>query len=62
MQHVDKNAKLAQVMVDTVFSYGELGFQETETSNYLTSVLEKNGFKVERNIAGIPTAWMATWG
>lgn len=59
---IDANAKLAQVMVDTVFSFGELGFQEIETSKYLTDILEKNGFKVERGIAGIPTAWMATWG
>src|SRR5206468_6953160 len=35
---------------------------EYETSNYLTAILEKNGFKVERNYAGIPTAWFATWG
>src|SRR5712692_5892550 len=51
-----------QQMVDQVFSYGELGFQEFETSNYLTGILEKNGFKVERSYAGIPTAWFATWG
>src|SRR5262244_3038830 len=55
-------AKQSQVMVDMVFSYGELGFQEVETSKYLTGVLEKEGFKIERGIAGIPTAWMATWG
>jgi aminobenzoyl-glutamate utilization protein B len=54
--------KQAQVMVDTIFSFGELGYQEYETSKYLTALLEKNGFKVERGIAGIPTAWMATWG
>src|SRR3569832_58016 len=54
--------KQIQVMVDTVFSYGELGFQEFETSKYLTGILEKNGFKVERGIAGIPTAFMASWG
>ena len=59
---VDGNAKLVQVMIDTIYSYGELGFQEFETSKYLTDLLEKNGFKVERGIAGIPTAWMATWG
>lgn len=29
---VDANAKLAQVMTDTIFSFGELGFQEVETS------------------------------
>jgi aminobenzoyl-glutamate utilization protein B len=61
-EHVDKNAKLAQVMVDTVFSFGELGFQEVETSKYLTGILEKNGFRIERGIAGIPTAWIASWG
>lgn len=59
---VAQMAKQIQVMVDTVFSFGELGFQEVETSKYLTGILEKEGFRVERGIAGIPTAWMATWG
>jgi aminobenzoyl-glutamate utilization protein B len=59
---IDARAKTAQEMVDSVFSFGELGFQEIETSRYLTAVLEKNGFKVERGIAGIPTAWAARWG
>ncbi len=62
LKEVDGNAKLVQVMVDTMYSFGELGFQEFETSKYLTSLLEKNGFKVEHGISGIPTAWMATWG
>jgi aminobenzoyl-glutamate utilization protein B len=60
--HIDSMKKQAQVMVDTVFSYGELGFQEFETSKYLTGLLEKEGFKIERGIAGIPTAWVASWG
>src|SRR5271154_261404 len=51
-----------QIMVDTIFSFAELGFQEVETSKYLTGILEAEGFKIERGIAGIPTAWMATWG
>jgi len=58
---VDGNAKLVQVMIDTLYSFSELGFQEFETSKYLTALLEKNGFTVERGIAGIPTAYMATW-
>ena len=56
------HAKDVQVMVDKVFSFGELGFQEFETSAYLTSVLEKNGFSIEKNISNVPTAWMAKWG
>src|SRR5689334_20685621 len=59
---IDSMKKQAQVMVDSVFSFGELGFQEFETSKYLTGILEKEGFKIERNIAGIPTAWVASWG
>jgi aminobenzoyl-glutamate utilization protein B len=59
---VEAMKKRTQVMNDMVFSFGELGFQEFETSKYLTEILEKEGFAVERGIAGIPTAWMATWG
>lgn len=54
--------KTAQVMVDKVFSFGELGFQESETSNYLCGILEKNGFQITKGIAGVPTAWWAKWG
>jgi aminobenzoyl-glutamate utilization protein B len=59
---VDSMSTFTQQMVDQVFSFGEPGFQEVETSKYLTGILEKNGFKIERGIAGIPTAWTATWG
>src|SRR5437588_3331101 len=59
---IDAMKKQAQVMVDSVFSFGELGFQEVETSKYLTGILEKEGFQIERNYAGIPTAWVASWG
>jgi aminobenzoyl-glutamate utilization protein B len=59
---IEAMKKQAQVMVDSVYSFGELGFQEFETSKYLSEILEKEGFKVERGIAGIPTAFVATWG
>ena len=62
MGQIDAMKKQAQVMNDTVFSYAELGFQEFETSKYLSGILEKEGFKIERGVAGIPTAFMATWG
>ena len=51
-----------QQMVDSIFSFGELGFQETETHRYVVDILKKNGFTVEEGVAGIPTAFMATWG
>ena len=61
-QEVEKNAVRGQQINDMLFSFSELGFQEIETFNYLTTLLEKNGFKIQRGIAGVPTAWIATWG
>src|SRR3546814_9527011 len=59
---VGAQAKQIQVMVDQVFSYAEPGFQEVNTAEYLTAILERNGFTVTRGVAGIPTAFTATWG
>jgi aminobenzoyl-glutamate utilization protein B len=58
---VDSMSTFTQQMVDQIFSFAELGFQEEETSKYLTGILEKNGFTVTRGTAGIPTAWVAVW-
>ena len=61
-EDVDAMATFTQQMVDQIFSFGELGFQEVETHRYLVDLLRKNGFTVQEGIAGIPTAFMATWG
>jgi aminobenzoyl-glutamate utilization protein B len=62
LAEVDNMGTFTQQMVDSIFSFAELGFQEFETSRYLTELLEQNGFTVEKGIAGVPTAFMATWG
>jgi len=62
ISEVESLRVLTQQMVDQIFSFSELGFQEYETSKYVTGLLEKNGFKVERGVAGIPTAWTASYG
>ncbi|MBN3521791.1 amidohydrolase [Algoriphagus lutimaris] len=58
---VQADAKLSQVMVDKIFSFAELGFQEIESSKYLTGILAENGFEIKMGVSGIPTAWFATW-
>jgi aminobenzoyl-glutamate utilization protein B len=58
---VDSMSTLTQQMVDMLFSFGELGFQEEESQKYLAGILERNGFVVKRGVAGIPTAWEARW-
>jgi aminobenzoyl-glutamate utilization protein B len=60
--HVDGLRKMTQEIVDSLFSFSELGFQEFETQRYLTAILEQNGFKIERGVSGIPSSWWASWG
>src|SRR5947208_2677863 len=59
---VDSMQENIQKWNDSVFSFAEPGFQEFETSKYLTAILKQNGFSVQEGVAGIPTAFMATWG
>src|SRR5262249_43817001 len=62
IREIDGRARFTQQVVDQIFSFGELGFQETETSRFLTHMLRDSGFTVEEGVAGIPTAWVASWG
>ena len=55
-------SKLSQVMVDSIFSFGELGFQEHQTVEYITGILRDEGFEIETGCAGMPTCYVATWG
>ena len=59
---IDARKDQAQQINDMLFSFSELGFQEEESFTYLTNLLEKEGFTVQKGVAGIPTAWIATWG
>ena len=59
---IDSMQKLTQEIIDSLFSFAELGFQEFETQRYLAEILEANDFSVELGVAGIPSAWWASWG
>lgn len=61
LQMVESRSKQVQEIVDMLFSFQELGFQEFETQKYLTGILQKEGFTVEKGVAGIPSAWTAKW-
>jgi aminobenzoyl-glutamate utilization protein B len=61
-REIDARAPFTARLVDQIFSFGELGFQEVESSRFLVGVLRDSGFTVEEGIAGIPTAWVASWG
>jgi aminobenzoyl-glutamate utilization protein B len=62
MEMTEGRRKFTQEMVDSIFSFSELGYQETETAAYVTGILEKEGFRVQRGCAGMPTCFVAEWG
>ena len=45
-----------------IWGHAEMGYQEVKSSNLLATELEKEGFKITRNVAGIPTAFIAEYG
>lgn len=49
-------------IADSIWSFAELGMQEFRSSSILIRALEREGFSVEKNVAGIPTCFVATWG
>ena len=55
-------AKLVQEIVDSLFSFSELGYQEFESAKYVTDTLKRNGFRIKMGAAGMPTAFVAEWG
>ena len=46
---------------DAIWSYAELGLEEYKSSKLLADTLEGAGFKVDRGVAGMPTAFTASW-
>ncbi|MBR2364980.1 MAG: amidohydrolase [Lentisphaeria bacterium] len=49
-------------LADTVWDNAETAFKEYRSSAALIAYLKKNDFEIEKNIGGLPTAFIATWG
>ena len=57
-RHEDALTKIS----DSIWALAETAFEEQQSSRILADYAEKNGFTVERGVAGIPTAFVATYG
>ncbi len=45
-----------------IYDYAETSLREHRSAEYLAAMLEQDGFTVERGVAGMPTAFVATFG
>jgi len=59
---IEENKPRLIEISDKVWEFAELGLVEFKSSALLAEELQKHGFKVERGVAGMPTAFIATWG
>ena len=58
---IEENKERIIELSDTVWEYAELGLVEERSSKLLSDELEGHGFSVEMGVAGMPTAFVATW-
>ncbi len=47
---------------DQIWRFAETALRETRSSKLLADYAEKQGFQVNRGVAGMPTAFVATYG
>ena len=45
-----------------IWEFAEVGYKETRSSALLRDELKASGFSIEEGVAGMPTAFVATWG
>ncbi len=62
LNYVIENEKLITEVHNKIWKWAEVGLQEFKTAKLLTDILEKEGFLVERGVAGMPSAFVATYG
>ncbi|MGC1204031.1 MAG: amidohydrolase [Flavobacteriaceae bacterium] len=59
---IEKHENALIEISDGIWELAETAFEETESSKILSDYAEKQGFKVERGVAEMPTAFVATYG
>ncbi|KON30181.1 amidohydrolase [miscellaneous Crenarchaeota group-15 archaeon DG-45] len=62
LEWVEQNEKLVKDVHMKIWGYAEVGLQEMKTAKLMTDILRKEGFKVEKGVAGMPSAFVATYG
>jgi aminobenzoyl-glutamate utilization protein B len=62
VQSVDRHSKELISLSDEIWAYAETALREHRSSKALADYAERQGFRVQRGVAGMPTAFIATYG
>src|SRR5688500_12982062 len=60
--YLDQQTPMYADIAKKIWGYAEVGYQEEKSAALLQSTLQQEGFTVKAGIAGIPTAFVATYG
>jgi len=62
LNSIEQKSSELTALSDKIWEAAEVAFREEKSSEYLIKYAEENGLKVERGLAGMPTAFTATYG
>lgn len=62
LSSVEKHEKELIGLSDQVWGFAEIAMREHQSAKVLSDYAEQQGFRVQRNVAGIPTAFIAEYG
>jgi aminobenzoyl-glutamate utilization protein B len=60
--YIDKNQAIFTEVSDTIWGFAETAFDEYNSMDLYYETLEKLGFKTERGVGDVPTAFVGTYG
>lgn len=62
VKSIDAGYNKYTTVAKKIWEFAEVGYQETKSSALLQETLSQAGFKIEKGVAGMPTAFVATYG
>ena len=62
LRYLETNFHLYDSLQKNIFNYAETGYKEVRSAAQWVGFLREQGFSVEEGVAGIPTAFVATFG
>lgn len=60
--YVDDDRKATIALAEDIWQYAEMGYLETQSTERLQEYLQRQGFDVQSGLAGMPTAFLASYG
>ena len=62
LKNLDSQKEKYEAIALKIWDWAEMGYQEVQSSALLQETLSEAGFRIEKGVAGIPTAFVAEYG